>query len=149
MRPSRFALPLLLVLGACASLQVLERGLPQLVGRHVDEAVEALGLPDRKLTVGAYEIYVWESQSDGTVPVYGTRTSTTVGVVGGEVFHGTTTHGTVDFVPVRRGCRIKLQVDAEQIVQRAEFDGDAVGCRRYAERLEAFLGRGAARPASD
>jgi len=127
-----------MVLSGCA-FSTLNEGLPYLVGQSVDAAVDVLGLPNQKLEIGSYNVYVWDNRFTSTVPVYNTNTSRTTGSVGNVPVSGTTTTSTMNYVPVQYQCQIKLQVDAENVVRRWEWFGNQGGCQYYANGLKRLI----------
>ena len=127
-----------MVLTACA-FSTLDRGLPLLVGKPIDAAVNVLGLPNQKMEIGSYSVYVWENRFSSTIPLYNTSTATTTGNVGTVPVYGTTTTSTVNDVPVEYHCQIKLQVDATNIIQRWEYFENQGGCQYYANGLKRII----------
>jgi hypothetical protein len=115
-----------MVLTACA-YSTLDKGLPLLVGKPIDTAVNVLGLPNQKMQNGSYSVYVWDNRFSSTIPLYNTSTA------------GTTTTSTVNDVPVEYHCQIKLQVDATNIIQRWEYFGNQGGCQNYANGLKPII----------
>jgi len=115
-----------MVLTACA-YSTLDKGLPLLVGKPIDTAVNVLGLPNQKMQNGSYSVYVWDNRFSSTIPLYNTSTA------------GTTTTSTINDVPVEYHCQIKLQVDATNIIQRWEYFGNQGGCQNYANGLKPII----------
>jgi len=115
-----------MVLTACA-YSTLDKGLPLLVGKPIDTAVNVLGLPNQKMQNGSYSVYVWDNRFSSTIPLYNTSTA------------GTTTTSTVNDVPVEYHCQIKLQVDATNIIQRWEYFENQGGCQYYANGLKRII----------
>jgi hypothetical protein len=115
-----------MVLTACA-YSTLDKGLPLLVGKPIDTAVNVLGLPNQKMQNGSYSVYVWDNRFSSTIPLYNTSTA------------DTTTTSTVNDVPVEYHCQIKLQVDATNIIQRWEYFGNQGGCQNYANGLKPII----------
>src|SRR5499425_593689 len=115
-----------MVLTACA-FSTLDKGLPLLVGKPIDAAVNVLGLPNQKMQIGSYSVYVWDNRFSSTIPLYNTSTA------------GTTTTSTVNDVPVEYHCQIKLQVDATNIIQRWEYFENQGGCQYYANGLKRII----------
>jgi len=115
-----------MVLTAC-TYSTLDKGLPLLVGKPIDTAVNVLGLPNQKMQNGSYSVYVWDNRFSSTIPLYNTSTA------------GTTTTSTVNDVPVEYHCQIKLQVDATNIIQRWEYFGNQGGCQNYANGLKPII----------
>jgi hypothetical protein len=128
----------LIALSGCA-FNTLNEGLPQLVGSPIDRAVDALGLPNQKLEIGAYNVYVWDNRFSSTVPIYNTNTSRTTGNIGNVPVSGTTTTSSVNYIPVQYQCQIKLQVDSDEIVRRWEWAGNQGGCQYYANGLKRII----------
>jgi hypothetical protein len=126
------------LVSACA-LSTLNKGLPYLVGKPIDAAVNVLGLPNQRMEVGPYNVYVWDNRFSSTIPLYNTSTSRTTGSVGTVPVYGTTTTSTVNYVPVQHQCQIKLQVDSNNIIQRWEYFGNQGGCQYYANGLKRII----------
>lgn len=80
---------LALVTFGCA-FDVLGKGLPQLEGKHIDAAVNVLGLPNQQMQIGTYTVYIWDNRYSSTIPIYSQSTSTTTGSVGRTPVYGTT-----------------------------------------------------------
>lgn len=124
-----------LLLSGCA-FDTLNDGLPQLVGKPIDAAVDVMGLPNQRMEMGSYTVYVWGNNYSSTVPIYSTNTAVTTGSVGTTPVYGTTTTSSINHIPVQHRCEIKLQVDENEIVRRWEWSGNQGGCQTYASRLK-------------
>ena len=84
-------------------------------------------------------MYEWDNSYSATIPLYSTSTSNTTGNVGGTPFYGTTTNSNVNYVPAHFHCRIKLQVDSDNIIRRWEYFGNEGGCRYYANGVKRLI----------
>jgi hypothetical protein len=131
-------LPVAVCMSACA-FNALNEGLPRLINEPVERAVEVLGLPNQRMDMGSFSVYVWDTSYSATIPVYQTSTSTTTGTVGTVPVYGTTTTGRTNYVPVQYQCQIKLQVDSFNIVKRWEYFGNQGGCQRYVGGLKQLV----------
>ena len=109
------------------------------MGKPIDSAVDVLGLPNSKMEIAGYTVYIWSNQRSGSVPIYNTNTAYTSGTVGTTPVYGTTTTNTVNYVPVSYQCEIKLSVDSQNTIRRWEYYGNQGGCQRYANGVKALL----------
>jgi len=132
------ALLLLSTIAGCA-LQTLEKGLPYLVGKPIDAAVNVLGFPNSRMDIAGYTIYVWDNRYSSTIPIVSTNTATTTGYVGVTPVYGTTSGTTVNYVPVHYQCQIKLSVDASGLINRWEYFGNQGGCQHYANGVKRII----------
>jgi hypothetical protein len=130
------AIAMLGLLG-CA-FKVLDEALPKLVGKPIEAAVNVLGLPNAQMELAGNNIFIWNNQRSGTVPIYNTSTANTYGTVGTTPVYGTTTTSTVNYVPVSYHCEIKVSVDSQNIIQRVEYYGNQGGCQRYADSVKSL-----------
>ena len=132
------AVLVLSMLAGCA-FQILDEGLPYLMGKPIDEAVSVLGFPSSKLEMAGSTIYVWDNRYSAAVPIYGTTTTTTTGWVGTTPVYGTTSTPNVTYVPVQHQCQIKLSVDASGFINRWEYFGNQGGCQYYANGVKRLI----------
>lgn len=128
----RYVMILLLVsvLVSCAH-RTMKQGLPNLVGEDIETAFQVLGYPSGKQQFGDQTVYVWaiDRQQTTVVP----QTSTTTGMVGDTPVYGQTT--SYQAVPMNAQCTIKLAAGPSGTIQNWEYQGNAAGCRPYANRL--------------
>jgi hypothetical protein len=127
-----------IALTGCAFSQ-LNDGLPHLVGQPLNMAVNVLGLPNQKMDIGPYTVYVWDNSSSGVIPIMQTSTATTSGMVGNVPVYGSATVNSMGYMPVQYQCQIKLRVDSQLIVQSWEWAGNQGGCARYGNRLQSLF----------
>lgn len=126
----------ILTISGCATWGQMNEGLQGLLGQPIDVAVNKIGYPTSEQTIAGRKLYRWGSSSQ-QVAYMPTTTSTTgsFGVgTGFTPYSATTTGGT--FVPVNYNCQITLEVDAKQIIQRYQADGNLGGCEPYIKALK-------------
>jgi len=126
---------------ACTSNNFGAR-LDHLEGRHIDVAVEYLGIPDNQFAIDAREVFVWGHQTlqsyERPIGTYGGYDSSR-GVFGGVgiVFGGGYTRDTyLDY------CEIKALVNADNIIEAMQYETSGSGCYEYsdaAKRIETDL----------
>ncbi|MBG7619367.1 hypothetical protein I5R65_07815 [Herbaspirillum sp. AP02] len=123
-------------LTGCATWGQLDDGLKGLLGQPIDVAINKIGYPNSEQTIAGRKLYRWGSSSQQMA--YMPTTTTTNGYAGvGSGFtpySSTTTGGT--FVPLNYTCQITLEVDAKQIIQRYQADGNLGGCEPYIKALK-------------
>lgn len=125
-------------LSSCA-LKTLKNGLPYLVGQPIEVAVNVLGLPNAKMEISEYTIYVWSNQYSTTIPITRANTSYTTGYVGTMPVYGSTTSYNTDYMPINNQCRIKLAVSSSGIIQHWEYFGNEGGCQYYANAIKRII----------
>ena len=91
---------ILLLVSGCAS-QILNDGLPYLVGKPIDSAVNVLGLPSRKMVIGDYTIYEWSNQHSSTIPITTPNTTYTSGNIGTSSVNMSSTSYNTNYIPVQ------------------------------------------------
>lgn len=118
-------------LSGCATFGQLEEGLKNLQGQPLSVAVAKIGYPSSERQVAGMRLVEWgrSNTAVGTMPV----TSTTNGYAqaGSHVasFGATTTANAP--VLLNFQCHITLEVDAKNIIQGAQYDGNLGGCEPY------------------
>lgn len=126
------------LLAGCAAGN-LNKGLPYLVGKPLDHAIELFGLPDSTLEVGENTVYVWGTSSNFSLPVTSTNSSFTTGSVGSTPVYGTTTSTSTSYVPVSYNCTIKLSVDSSNLITYWSWEGNEGGCSRYGSKVKKLI----------
>lgn len=129
---------IVLLVAGCAG-QVLNEGLPYLLGKPIHSAVNVLGLPSSRTVMGSYTIYEWTNAHSGTVPISTPNTSYTSGHIGGTALNASTTSYSTNYIPVNYVCSIKLAVDSNEVIQRWEFRGNQGGCQYYANGVKTLI----------
>ncbi|MFI4985894.1 MAG: hypothetical protein ACHQF3_00475 [Alphaproteobacteria bacterium] len=131
MRQAVLALITVLCLTGCVA-QNINDGLNGLMGQNIQAAVARLGYPDAQRTMLGDTIYVWSSNHSAALPV--TSTNTTVGTVGTMPVYGTTT--STEWVPVNYNCTIQIATDADGTMKHYQWSGNMGGCASYARALK-------------
>lgn len=121
-------------LTACA-FETLDKGLPLFEGQKIDRAVEYLGPPDQKQVFGDKNYYSWmrSVNTSITMPVQ----SQSSGYVGGSYYSGNTT--TYQNMPATYECKIQFETNSDNVIQKANYEGNLGGCEYYAPRIEGFI----------
>jgi hypothetical protein len=89
----------------------MKHGLTSLKGKPIQAAIDLFGLPDGKMNLQDYNVYVWGNQNIGTY-YYNNR----------------------PYV-YQSKCEIKLQCDSADSILGWEYRGNTNGCMPYAEKL--------------
>lgn len=130
----------LLTLSNCTHKR-LDANIYHLEGRHIDVAINYLGLPDDKLIIDEREVFVWGHKNvrsyDRPVTTYGGYNSSGgafggVGIVfgaGGSPYARDT---------YRYYCVIKALINERQIIEQMEYDSSAGGCSKYNDAMSAI-----------
>ena len=134
----KFIIGLLLLVSGCA-FQTLNDGLPYLVGKPIDSAVNVLGLPSREMMVGDYTIYEWSNQYSTTIPITTQNTTYTSGNVGTSPVNMSSTSYNTNYKTVNNVCSIKLSVNSLNIIQRWEWRGNQGACQYYANGVKRLI----------
>ena len=135
----KLILGFMLILSVGCALQTLEDGLPYLVGKPIDSAVDVLGLPSSKMTIGKYTVYEWTNENSATIPMTMPSTSFTSGNLGTSSINTSTTSYSTSYIPVNNVCVIKLSVDDNEIINRWEFKGNQGGCQYYTDGIKRLM----------
>jgi len=101
--------------GCISADHAMKQGLRILKGQSVNVAIDLFGLPDGKVSMQDYNVYIWGSQNLGTY-YYKNR----------------------PYI-YQNQCEIKLQCDSTDVIQGWEYRGNTNGCMPYAEKLWARL----------
>lgn len=133
-----FLLSVLLLVSGCAG-QILNDGLPYLLGKSIHSAVNVLGLPSAKTTIGNYTIYEWTNAHSAVVPLTTPSTTYTAGNVGSTSVNASSTSYNTNYIPVNNVCTIKLAVNSDDIIYRWEFRGNQGGCQYYANGVKTLI----------
>lgn len=130
-----FAFTAIFLISACTtSFSTLDQAIPKLKGKHVDVAIEHLGMPDKKYAIDNKDVYLWsniESHiSTSTAPTH------TYGNLGNAPFSVYTTNYSSQHYDLR--CEIKV-VTQKKIIKSFEYSGNNGACFRYSNRLKPLL----------
>ncbi|PRZ51195.1 hypothetical protein BX589_12036 [Paraburkholderia fungorum] len=130
----KIALLALLPLAACVSNQ-LHSGWERLRGQPIDVAIDKLGVPNSERTIAGHHVYTWSTSQ--TVATFEPENSFTTGTVtsgsGTAHYSGVTTGGT--FVPTKFSCKIDIEVDSKEVMERMSYEGSLGGCSRYTRAM--------------
>ena len=135
-----FIFATILTLSACAH-KALDTNLHYLQGQNIDVAMNYLGVPDDKFNAGGKHVYQWgQSAVD-----YNDRPVTTFGgySTGGGLFGGvgiTLGSGTAKPYTGRyaQKCTVKALIDAQNIIEKMEYNAHAGGCERFTPAMNAI-----------
>lgn len=127
-----------LMLSACAT-DTMKDGLPYLVGKPIQNAINYLGYPDDQKTIAGQDIYIWhyEKTFTTTQTVYTPYSGTAYGMGGGMSYSGQAS----SVVPEVHNnyCNIRLIADKKGIVRHFDGEGNNGGCRHYADSVERII----------
>lgn len=125
-----------LAMTGCASWGDMKAGLDGLLDRPISAAIDRIGYPSSEQTIAGRKIYRWGASSQSAM--YMPSTTTTTGSVGTGLgyrpFSATTTGGT--YIPVSYNCEIVMEVDANDIIKRYQYNGNLGGCEPYINALK-------------
>jgi len=127
-------LSIVFVTACTTSFSTLDQAIPQLKGKHVDVAIEHLGMPDKKYTIDNKDVYLW-SNIESHVSASTTPTQT-YGNIGNTKFSAYTTNFKTQAYDLR--CEIKV-VTEKKIIKSFEYSGNNGACFRYSDRLKPLL----------
>lgn len=121
----------LAVSAACTSFSILDVELPKYFGRPAEALISRLGLPDAEQTLAGRRVYVWSTSTQYTriTPV----TTTNTGFVGSSpvMTASTAPRATTGSL----SCRVRVWVDANDLIQGADYDGNNAACFTFSSRL--------------
>ena len=95
------------------------------------DLVAHLGKPTGQQETSGERVYVWTTDSDGTLAA--NPFAEDPGGGGGFSYAGSATRG--GLIPVRFQCTIEVTVDAHDVIQHYQFEGSNAGCRHYRQDL--------------
>jgi len=126
----RYALALTaLCLGACTtSGDMLQAGWPKLKGQPLQSAIDRWGYPEQEQVIAGAKVYTWRSSSPFIAEAPAQRTTVTP--------YGTASSYGSAPVATTIGCTIKLSTNEAGIIQTMQYQGENMGCYRYASALE-------------
>jgi hypothetical protein len=113
-----------IAIGCVTNGDILD-GLRTLKGRPLSEAIDRLGPPDSEMRAAGRHFYLWESR--GSDP--SARTSTGGAWVGNTYIPANST----TVVQQETFCRLKVEVDDNDVVTRLSFEGLGSACDHYAD----------------
>lgn len=119
-----------LALPGCGTTHLTNELKPYL-GRDLHDLVTQLGKPTGQQETSGERVYVWTTDSDGTLAA--NPFAAEPGGGGGFSYAGSGTRG--GLIPVRFQCTIEITVDAHDIIQHYQFEGSNAGCSRYRKLL--------------
>lgn len=121
-----------LTLSGCATFGQMEDGLNGLVGQPLDAAVARIGFPSSERNVAGMRIVEWGRSNSAMIAM--PTTATTTGYTSSGPFSATTNSTTPVLLNYR--CHIALQVDANNIITRYQYEGNLGGCAPYIRALK-------------
>lgn len=102
------AVVILAATAGCATRQLTE-GLTSLKGQPVSVAFTKLGYPTSEQTIAGHKVYVWSTDHFGP---------------------DLSGPGLAEY-----NCKIRVIITDQNIISTWDWEGNEVGCQRYAERL--------------
>lgn len=121
------------LLSGCATWGQLDEGLDSLINQPISTAIDRIGYPNSDQMIAGRKIYRWGNSQQSAM--YVPTSSYTYGTVGANTpYSATTTGGT--YVPVNYNCSIALEVDANEIIRRYQYNGNLGGCGSYIKALK-------------
>jgi|GEM_PF-1367679 len=126
------------ILSGCA-FQQMDRGLTDLQGKNIKQAISYLGYPDNEQKIAGDTIYTWGTNynvssitpvtnySSGTASAYGS---------GGSAF-GTYSGTTTSYIPttINHRCILKLITNDSGTIINSQYEGNQGGCSSYGQSL--------------
>lgn len=129
-----FVLLPILLLSACVTDQ-LDSGFERLRGQPLSTAIDRLGVPSSERKLAGRHVYTWKTSQ--LMSNYQPTSSVTTGSIpkgsGKSSYSGTTVGGTM--VQTNLTCKIDIEVDGQEIIRHASYDGDVGACGKYASAL--------------
>lgn len=130
-----------LVLGSCllagcmTSQQRFQQGLQTLHGRHLEMAMQRLGIPVGEENVAGMRVLVW-SVNEARTDYVTQSTAASGGLYNGHKYKDYGARIDVKTpVIVQAHCTVRLRVGPDDIVQGSDYSGDMRTCRRYIHAL--------------
>jgi len=138
MKHSYFIFLCAFLLTACA-FDTLDKGLPLLNDKHIDVAINYLGMPDSEQMIANRKVYIWGHQNSGTYvrPITQQTTTTAYGYGGPYTAYGTTT--TYVNESYNYSCKIKIIADKKNIIKSSEYEGDLGGCEHFSSGIDRLI----------
>lgn len=121
----------LLQLG-CASHENIKRGLDQLVGQNIEEAINLLGYPDDEQSIAGKVVYSWRNSrsSLSTTPTHQTST----GYIGGSQIT-LDTYGQETISKILK-CKIRIITDTANQIVHWEYGGNRGACSKFSKQID-------------
>lgn len=119
------------VLTGCVTFGQMDEGLRNLQGQPLSVAVAKIGYPSSERQVAGMRLVEWgrSSTAIGSMPV--TSTTTGYAQAGSQIgTYGATTTSSAPML-LNFQCHITLEVDAKNIIQGGQYDGNLGGCEPY------------------
>jgi len=117
---------------SCASQENIKKGLDQLLGHNIEEAISLLGYPDDERSIAGKIVYTWSNSraSTSTNPTHQTST----GYIGGSRVR-LDTYGQ-ETISKTLSCKIRIITDTANQVVHWEYDGNRGACRKFSKRID-------------
>ncbi len=119
-----------LSLTGCVS-QRMNKGLDALIGRNIRYAISDFGYPTGQQVILGDTVYSWSTNGQVLMPT--TTSTTTYGTVNGRSYSAVANSTSVE--PVGTNCSIQLETDTNDTITHWHWEGNLIGCNRYARRL--------------
>lgn len=126
------AVVLALVMTGCTG-KIIQENMDRMVGLPADRVFDKLGLPDAESEVAGRKFYIWETSNQGffSAPLF--SAGTVFSSDGSPLTHYTyTTFNQVDY---NRSCKLRVFVDALDVVTTYDYEGNEGGCYVFANQL--------------
>jgi hypothetical protein len=113
-------------IGGCAPFVPMEKGLTELRGKHISEAIRVIGSPPETQDLDCGKAYVWSTARNTVsfVPI-------PVCVAGGFVYVPIP-------IPVHYECHIEIVTDTYGYIEAWHFDGNVGGCTPWINRFKEY-----------
>lgn len=109
------------IFASCTTFEDIDAGLKNLYGKNINLLLAKIGYPNGQNEVAGRKLYIWDSRE--TIS-YATNV-TSYGTYGGT---------TTTLVPIVTTyyCTIIVEVDRNETIVAAQFEGNIEGCEKYA-----------------
>lgn len=120
------ALSVTLAASGCTTVAQIDAGIGQQLGKPISSAMLSWGHPSSVDSVGQDKYYTWSDNSQGSIPIY--STASTTGYVSGQYVNLSTP--TTTMIPVRYSCDRTLVANPSGTVIAYSWRGN--NCGAYA-----------------
>lgn len=116
----------IILLGGCAPFAPLEKGLTNLQGKHISEAISVIGSHPEKRDCDCGKMYIWSTDRN-TASVIQVPAS----APGGMIFLPIP-------IPVHYECHIEILTDNFGYIDDWRFNGNVGGCTPWIKRFKEY-----------